>query len=330
MKEVVIHAGTHKTATSYIQNRLWLNSERLQAQGVVYRYPRSRVAKHKPLAKALRRAQWGLWNRSLRRWGADGQRILLSAEQFTKPFCHRARFQPLLQLLTRRGYRLRVVLFLRDQPDYMNARYVHSLRRFYHCLPFDDYVRQQLRRGQATYDYNSMLSDMLACRNLTLDVLPFRSQAGDPFEQLMDLLGITSPEGWLPADPIRGNQQPGCRGVWLAQQVGRRLQAQGKMDGEGINSSQRLVRRIADARGWSADRFYGFSPELAREVAHHYASANDQLAQRLWGCSWRDRFPWHLPERRTYELPPVGDERQAMLAEVEAALEQLQAYWSQP
>ena len=34
------------------------------------------------------------------------------------------------------GLRLRVVIFIRSQLDYINSRYAYSLKRFYHTEPF--------------------------------------------------------------------------------------------------------------------------------------------------------------------------------------------------
>ena len=319
MKPLILHAGTHKTATSYIQSRLRANRERLLSLGVRTDYPGLEATKHKPLAAALRRGQWRVWQRYLDRLGAAATPVLVSAEQFTQPLSRPDRFEPLAHLLAQWGYRLRVVVFLRDQPDYMNARYVHSTRRLYHCLPFDTYVLQQLRRRAHIFDYELLFGGLLGSDQLDLDVLPYRAGAGDPFERLMQHLGWGHAHGWLPADRTRGNIQPGRRGVWLAQQISERLQQQG-INPSRLKNTGSVVRRIAQREGWSSDRYFGFSAELGQRVAHHYAAANGRFAQRVWGQAWDSFFPGPLPEQRVYRLPEAGAEQQAMLAYVDEAM----------
>lgn len=329
MTPFIIHAGTHKTATSYIQSRLRANRERLLSLGLRTGYPGPEANKHKPLAAAVRRGDWRCWQRYLDGLGRGADPVLVSAEQFTQPLSRIDRFEPLARLLADRGYRLKVVVFVRDQPDYMNARYVHSTRRLYHCLPFNTYVHQQLRRRAHIFDYELLFGGLLGCSLLDLDVLPYRVGLGDPFERLMRHLGWNHGDGWLPADRSRGNIQPGRRGVWLAQQISERLRQQG-INPRRLKNTGSVVRCIAQREGWSSDRYFGFSGPLGQRVADHYAAANGRLAQRIWGQPWEACFPEPLPEQRVYCLPDAGPDQQAMLARVEEAMASLTPAGSHP
>lgn len=328
MKQFIIHAGTHKTATSYIQSRLRANVNRLQSMGVESLYPGAESRKHKPLAAALKRQRWAVWKRYLRQVsGADT--VLISAEQFTQPISQPDCFEPLLEVLLAAGYQLRVVVFLRDQPDYINARYVHSTRRLYHCIPFDAYVRIQMRRRQHIFDYDYLFRHLLSSPGLAIEFLPYKVAAGDPYERLMDHLGFHAADGWLPGDRSRGNIQPGCRGVWLAQQIGQRLREQ-DLKPRQIKNSGAVVRRIAQREGWTLDRYFGFTPELAQQVIDHYGPANDRFASSVWGCSWRSLFDGVLPRRQVYELPSDGPERDQMLGHLETAMATIASHRFKP
>jgi len=125
---LVIHAGTHKTASSYIQSRIAVNADQLARACALVGYPASVARKHKPLASALAKRRWPIWRRFLRKQPADASMLLLSAEQFTQPLTKKGGLKALVQMLKSEGWHLQVVLFLRDQPDYINARYVHSTR----------------------------------------------------------------------------------------------------------------------------------------------------------------------------------------------------------
>jgi len=56
-RRVLLHVGTPKTGTSFVQDVLWLNRERLAAQGVLY--PADRFDEHFLAALDLMELQWG-------------------------------------------------------------------------------------------------------------------------------------------------------------------------------------------------------------------------------------------------------------------------------
>lgn len=324
-RELVIHAGTHKTASSYIQSRLAANQNSLAQAGVVVRYPGRPGRKHKPLATALAKKRWALWTRYLRGLPEGDPLVLLSAEQFTQPLASRRRLAVLVSLLEQEGFCLHVLCFLRDQPDYINARYVHSSRRLYHCQNFDAYVQAQLAERSHIYDYNQLFSPLLNHQHVRCTFLPYGSAFGDPFERMLAVLGVTAPlQGWAAADPSKGNVQPGCQGVWLALALGQRLQALG-VPGRALANTGQVVRRIAEAEGWLDDRYCGFDAAAAAAVSAHYSAANDAFAQRVWGCRWRDRVPATPMQRRHFEPPATGAERERLDRLVDQALADLAA-----
>ena len=323
LRELVIHAGTHKTASSYIQSRLAANRDQLAQAGVLFRYPGRLSRKHKPLAAALAKERWSLWRRYLRGLTAEPSTVLLSAEHFTQPLAKRRRLEALVSLLEQEGFRLHVLCFLRDQPDYINARYVHSCRRLYHCQDFDTYVQAQLAGRQHIYDYNELFSPLLSHPQVRCTFLPYGRSFGDPFERMLEALAVPAlEEGWAPADSRKGNVQPGCQGVWLAQAVGQRLLALG-LAGRALANPGPAVRRIAEAQGWPDDRYCGFDAAAAAAVSAHYSATNDAFAQRVWGCRWRDRVPAVPMERRQYEPPVSGAEREGLEQLVDQALADL-------
>lgn len=320
LANLVIHAGTHKTASSYIQSRIAANRQLLGELGLKVPYPSGLARKHKPLASALAKGRWKSWRRL---WEVAAGPLLLSGEQFTKPLTDPACLDALVQVLTERGYRLKVVVFLRDQPDYINARFVHSTRRLYHYQNFEAYVRAQLTERQHIYDYHHLFGHLIAHPDVSSVFLPYGSRFGDPFARMMAALGWPEPkQGWAPADPHKGNVQPGCRGVWLAQAIGKRLAALG-FEGRRLTNTGGVVRRIAERQGWQDERYCGFDPASAETVAAHYAPSNDDFAQRVWGCRWRERVPMVPMERRVFQPPPDGEERRWLEGLVQQALQDL-------
>ena len=317
----VVHAGTHKTASSYIQSRMAKNRDHLERAGVLLRYPGAPGRKHKPLSRALQKGNWPVWRRYLRAIPQSSPLVLISGEQFTQPLACPDRCRTLTDLLATEGFRLQVVFFLRDQADYINARFVHSTRRLYHHQSFAEYVSLQLSpERKHIYDYNTLFSALIDHKAVETAFLPYGSQFGDPFERLLELFDRSSPPtGWRPADPSKGNVQPGCQGVWLAQQIGKRLEQLG-VSGRSLRNTGGVVRRIAQEEGWQADRYCGFDDQSAAHVSDSFVDSNAAFAHRAWNCSWRDRMPVVPMRRLEYQPPANGLERQRLESLVERAL----------
>jgi hypothetical protein len=320
----VIHAGTHKTASSYIQSRMAKNRDHLERAGVLLRYPSASGRKHKPLSRALQKGDWPVWRRYLRALPKSSPLVLISGEQFTQPLACPDRCRTLTDLLATEGFGLQVVVFLRDQADYINARFVHSTRRLYHHQSFAEYVSLQLSpERRHIYDYNALFSALMDNKAIASTFLPYGSQFGDPFDRLLKLFDRSPPpSGWRPADPNKGNVQPGCQGVWLAQQIGKRLEQLG-VSCRSLRNTGGVVRRIAHEEGWQADRYCGFDDHSAARVSESFADSNAAFADRAWNCSWRDRMPVVAMRRLEYQPPAHGIERQRLEALVDRALFEL-------
>ena len=306
----VIHAGTHKTASSYIQSCMAANRSLLRRSGVLVEYPGLPAHKHKPLADALAKRQWDYWQNYLRNLPKNEPLVLISAEQFTQIIAKQAIHRQLASLLEEEGFQLVVVVFLRDQVDYINSRFVHSVRRFYHSQDFDDYVKEQLAERKHIYNYNYLFFDLMVNPAIESLFLPYGRELGDPFERLLVSLGVHPPEqGWQPADPSKANVQPGSKAVWLAQKITARLHQLGINSRSLVNTGD-VVRRLAINEGWHDDRYFGFSEQTASAVADHYSRSNQRFARRAWGCEWRQAMPEVSISRSVYVPPGPGPERQ--------------------
>jgi hypothetical protein len=307
---LVIHAGTHKTASSYIQSRMAANRAMLRNCGVLVEYPSLPAHKHKPLADALGRCEWDVWQNFLSDLPKKEPLVLISAEQFTQILVRPKIHRQLISLLESQGFQLGVAVFLRNQPDYINSRFVHSVRRFYHTQGFDDYVQDQLAERKHIYNYNLLFHGLTTNPSIRTFFLPYGRELGDPFERLVLALGVRPPkEGWQPADPTKANIQPGSRAVWLAQQITARLHTLGINCRSLVNTGD-VVRRIAMSEGWLDDRYCGFDQNSALAVSAHYSRSNHRFARRVWGCEWREVVPEVSMHRTVYSPPRSGPERE--------------------
>ncbi|MCP9889251.1 hypothetical protein KBY96_15120 [Cyanobium sp. ATX 6A2] len=234
----------------------------------------------------------------------------MSAEQFTRPLCNPQQLRRITKILRNHGFGLHVIVFIRPQLEYMNSRYVHTLRRLYHCLDFGDYVNQSL--GVATgdiYDYNKFFQPLLQS-GVPCTFIPFSRRYGDPFLQLIDALKINPDLQYSPAAPGSENVQPGTKGVWLSRLVVERIQALG-FNGRTLKNTSQMVRSVAEKEGWHEDRYFGFSQQLAEKTINHYRAGNDAFALRAWNLPWEEVFSTEIPPQSIY-TPLNGNESDRM------------------
>jgi hypothetical protein len=286
-----IHAGTHKTASTYIQDRLLRNSSILRSHGLEYNFKGLPERRHKSIAMNAKAGSLDLLERHLMRNARSDGNILISAEQFTAPFSNPETVEAAKKLVRRAGYELRIVIFIRPQLEYMNSRYVQECKRFYHALRFNDYVKRYTGgASQDIFDYEDFLGEL--ARSGLCTFLPFGKNHGDPFCQLAQVLELPPElvERLLPASGNAHNAQPGAKGVWLARYVTRQMRSKG-VDSRSLSNTTKIIPKIAKTHGWDADRFYGFSKGLARETRRHYRRSNRKFARIAWGLPWNEIFP---------------------------------------
>lgn len=236
--QLIVHAGTHKTASTYIQERLHRNRALLQRQGVSLQDPLDCKPKPKKLAAELCKRRTKRWKAFFKQQ-PKGPHRLLSAEQFALPLTDPDCIQQLETMTAEAGYELHIVIFIRSQLDYINSRYVYSLRRFYHHQTFEQFVNDALRgklqnekamrgkieRRQDVFDFWTYFQPLLKARDKGLKVsfLPFRQRDLDPFEQFIRTINVPSNLAWESCPQRHYNRSPGVRGVWLARTLSQLL-----------------------------------------------------------------------------------------------------------
>ena len=324
--ELIIHAGTHKTASTYIQERLHRNSALLLELGFDIQDPQNQKPKPKKLVADLCKRRWNRWQRMFE--SRDRNRnLLLSAEQFAVPLTSRECISNLQSLARKNGYSLHIVIFIRSQLDYINSRYTYSLRRFYHNLSFEEFVHEALHgrlsnerpqrgsveRRQDVFDFWSYFQALLEAKQdgLKVTFLPFRQGGIDPFEQFISALGLSTKISWKSCESRHFNRSPGTRGVWMARLLSKRLQDK-SIPVKSIRDSSQIILKEERRRCWNDPAFWGFSKHLRQRVTLHYSRHNNQFAKAAWGTSWQSAFPddsdLKQRKRSVYSPASIGEE----------------------
>ncbi|MGB5133564.1 MAG: hypothetical protein WBN89_00140 [Prochlorococcaceae cyanobacterium] len=302
-----LHAGPHKTASTYLQARLECNRRALERHGLRYRTPWGEHS-HRHLARDLQAGRFETLERLLdhqRRWSGD---LLLSAEHFVPLLASPEALAALGATAAAAGFSLHVISYVRPQAGLLDSCYGHRLARLYGAPAFPAYARTQLtglrlrgrhrrrwiRMGPLALDFERRFAPLLADTGLRASFLPYRARLQDPFAQLLELLAL--PQGdWRPAPPAQANEQLGRRGLGLAYLVNRELDTlpvrRSRLIAEhGLNRLVERIRSRARARGWVDDRFSGWRGRLPALLQEQLGASNERFARRVWDRSWEQVF----------------------------------------
>ena len=325
-RRLILHAGTHKTASTDIQSRLLRSRSLLEQENVHYRFPVQDVHDFKPLTKAITREDWQLWGDYLELMARGDGDVLLSAEQFAPRLTQRKTIRQLKRLARESGYELTIVIFVRSQLDYINSRYAYTLKRFYHTTRFNEYVEEVLAgrlpssgtftgpnaKRSDVFDFWNYFAALVQERERGLDVrfIPFRQTDPDPFRQLLTTLDLNPHLPWAASRSDALNQSPGPRATWLARQVGLRLARHG-ISHRVIENSSAIIPLEQSFRRWHDGSFWGFDRDLARVVRRHFKDNNNRFAEAVWGRRWKEVFVKDKSLRRrpqaVYEPGDAGE-----------------------
>ena len=302
--QLIVHAGTHKTASTYIQERLHRNRDLLRSQGVSLQDPEDYKPKPKKLAAELCKQRSRRWKAFFKQQ-PEGSHRLLSAEQFAVPLTDPDCIRQLEAMADEAGYELHIVIFIRSQLDYINSRYIYSLRRFYHHQTFEQFVddalkgrlqnektkRGKIERRQDVFDFWSYFQPLLKARDKGLKVsfLPFRQGDLDPFEQFIFAINLSTELSWKPCPQRHYNRSPGTRGVWLARVLSQLLKER-NISPKVIENSSQIILKEEQRQLWRDPSFWGYSRKLTKKVTRHFEKNNAKFAQAAWNCSWDEAF----------------------------------------
>ncbi|MCP9927995.1 hypothetical protein [Cyanobium sp. CH-040] len=321
-----LHVGIHKTASTYIQHRLKRNESFLLRHQLLY--PKTR-RDHLQLVNALRQGNMQPWQKLLDRAERKKLRPLISEEVLSLLLGQPSRsnnssiLSCFLDFLDQRGFQLKLVGFLRDQPDYLNSRYTQLIKRLYFTRSFESYVAQVMRSsGESACDFEELFGEALDCDRVHCTFIPFLSAEGDPCERLLSALGLVDCAGLMPLTQ-RINPQPGWKGVWIALRIARKLRQNHPQAWRNAACKARIrqsLEAIALKEGWQNEPFQGLDEQVLCSLENRYGASNDRFAQRVWGCSWRDVFHRPMPQ-----LSPIRPRSQGERHQLVALSERLLA-----
>ncbi|HEU0220771.1 MAG TPA: hypothetical protein VFR34_00980, partial [Paracoccaceae bacterium] len=153
-KLCILHSGMPKTGSSALQRYLARNAGKLRRHGILYaRAGRGmfRGVEHGDLMRSISErplyANTGHLpaelDRELRRTAHDV--LLISSEYLYSPLYFN-RNQKIQTFFRERGYEIHSVLYIRDQPDFVNSAYAQMVKTLHEPGSFEHFLELRLRR----------------------------------------------------------------------------------------------------------------------------------------------------------------------------------------
>ena len=277
MARVILHIGTHKTATTTVQETLAANRGRLARGGIVYprvgSYPGHHVLATHWVGLPIRTGFMSplrRWRRIVARYAGTDATVLLSSEEFSRWQPQAVDFAELAEILAPFEERL-VVCSLRNQVGYLQSIFLQISRRFPARL--DGFLDGAFRRGDATgvfLDYGALYDHVL--RGFPPEEIVFLS-----YEAAMrgpgSIVGALLTKAGAPPDlvPSRhdANVSPEPLAVWAASQVA-------------APAPEPLVARAGEAlrSTYGAVRTSLYTRSEVAQVAAHFAPSNRAFEDR--------------------------------------------------
>jgi hypothetical protein len=203
MRRCFIHIGTHKTGTTAIQQLLSRNDSILEQKG--YLYPKAGRPEGLPSQHNLAwqisddhrfQDDYGTIDDLIKEVKNRSDDIILSSEDFECSLHHTPKFSGFISLLQSHGFLVTVILYVRNQVDYLPRLYL-TLLHFGLDLTFDKVLGPTLDRGEFrwhewifNFDYSDLLRRIEEHENVNVIVRPYdqaRTSVCRDFLSIFDL-----------------------------------------------------------------------------------------------------------------------------------------------
>jgi hypothetical protein len=204
MRRCFIHIGTHKTGTTSIQHLLSRNSPALQQKG--FYYPNAgRLEKHPGqhnLAWQISgdhrfQDDYGTIDDLIKEVKDSSDDIILSSEDFECSLYHPAKFSGFISLLQSHHFLVTVILYVRNQVDYL-ARLYLTLLHFKLDLTFDELLGPTLDQGEFrwhdwifNFDYSDLLRRIEENENVGIIVRSYDQARTSVCGDFLSIFNIT-------------------------------------------------------------------------------------------------------------------------------------------
>jgi len=306
-----IHVGPHKSGTTSIQWFLQENRAELLKHGYFVPESETKRGAHHALAEGLAGLDVGehrqpLVTKSIRAIAETASdAIIISSEALEGILESRKHAEIFFGQIRELTFEPKLVLFPRNQPQWINSSYAFSVRSFRRSDPFQSAA---LGFAQSPGSRFFRWVELANAHVLELIARPFTKEtiACGVITEFLRTVGINSSQ--FRNTEIRRNEAVGPFTVSVAREVLRQIAQTGKplkwLQAERCKkelAAHLKKTELADAR------YCGLSTALARHIERELESDNNAFAQSVWGSPWAQIFSADVMEEFTpndFEIRP--------------------------
>ena len=327
-RRCILHVGSPKTASSSIQFVLKENRKQFLKDGfLVPESGQTAMGAHRPLAFSLSGMQAPPEAASAEQdlvrevSDSDAHSVLISSEFLWTILTHEDRAKRLIGQLRSLGLDITIVMYVRNQPQYINSFYQHNANFRGNC-DFSSFA-SRAQRNKRMYTYSRWIA-FAETHDVPLLARPFSEEVRKRgvIEDFLTTAGLASASHYNTAVELRRSVGPFRVAVAqsLMQRVGdpKRLTEQQASECRRVVSGE-LKRRKIDDRGYC-----GLTTELAEEIEQKFSDDNARFSQFAWGKPWNEVFASDVGQifkPNDYSMTGIPADRRQLLSEVLASLE---------
>jgi hypothetical protein len=295
-----IHVGPHKTGTTSIQWFLQENGAELLKHGYFVPESETKRGAHHALAEQLAGLDVGehrepLVARSIAAIAeTPAQAIIISSEALEGLLRNRQTTKAFFNRIQELNLQPKVILFPRNQPQWINSSYASTVKSFRRCDSFQPGVLGFAQSPDARF---SRWIHLAETHDAELIARPFSKETlrRGVIPEFLQSIGISSSQ--FRDHAVRRNEAVGPITVSVAREVLRSI-------GKEMTWLQAKKCKVELAKYLRQNKctdsgYCGLSSALARRVEEELRSDNDVFAQRVWGKSWADVFAADVTEEFT-------------------------------
>ena len=316
-----IHVGPHKTGTSAIQWFLKENRDKLLQLG--YFVPESGTARgaHHPLARDLcgealperKKFAGAKFAHHVTNTSCDA--VIISSEALAALFPEPEYAQRFFARIAELNLQPKLLVFPRNQPQWINSRYADAVRRCTLSESFESFAQRHTGWLSSLYGPFFALADTykaeLIARPFTTETL-----ANNVVPTFLRAIGI-DPEQFANVS-VRRNEGAGPFTVAVLRGVARALVGAGtELKWRQATKCKSKLTDHLEKRGLADSGYCGLTTALARQLEELSRADNDAFAQRAWGAPWQEVFADDVGcefQPNDFDVVPPDEVKQQLLA----------------
>jgi hypothetical protein len=286
-----VHIGPPKTGTSAIQRFLKENRANLLKHG--YLVPESGQAvggAHFALVHQLcgeevhPRQQFSVKTFVSELAESNSEAVVISAEALTGILTYPTLAQKFFASLASLDLEPRIVMFPRNQPQWLNSSYAQTIKSFRGRPLLEGF----LTRAQFGRNAWTSRSEMAAANGAKVIARPYTSvSARNIVPDFLDAIGINDP-ALATSKTERVNESVGPFTIAVAQGVRATIEGTIKLRQAGRCKMQ--MEKYLSKEGLTDSGYCGLTTMLARQVEAECLASNNAFAMRVWGRTWNEMF----------------------------------------